>query len=123
MLATEETFTDYGFLAERRLAWFPARRQDGDLVPAWRSYDTFLVIELPFGDGLQLPRRAVAIDVHPGLGEHVLVALERPPRLQQDCAGRSRVDVFLKCTSATSPLTWLVMEAAYTGVTVPIDSR
>ena len=63
-------------------------------VPSVLEDELLLVVELLLGDGVPRPRGAVPLEVHLGLGEDVLVALERPLRLQErrlgTAAGRCR---------------------------------
>ena len=57
------------------------------------QHELFLVIQDLLCNGVARPRGAVAFKVHLRLGEHILVSLQRPLRLQERRAVRTRIDV------------------------------
>ena len=57
------------------------------------QHQLFLVVQDLLGDGVAPPGGAVALEVHLRLREHILVALQRPLRLQQRGAVGTRIDI------------------------------
>ncbi len=57
------------------------------------QHKLFLVVQDLLRNGVARPRGAVAFKVHLRLGEHILVSLQRPLRLQKRRAVRTRIDV------------------------------
>ena len=59
-------------------------------------------------DGVARPRVTVAFQVHLRLGEQILVSLQRPLRLQERCAVRTRIDINQRI-ALVYPLTLFIM--------------
>ena len=57
------------------------------------QHELFLVIQDLLCNGVARPRGTVALEVHPRLGEQILVPFQRPLRLQKRRAVRARIDV------------------------------